>query len=387
MVTEAGRELAAAPAGARPATSVFFGGGTPSLVPAAGLVRVLDAIPRRPDAEVTVECNPDTVTAELLDDLPGRRGEPAVVRGAVDGGPRAGRPGPHPRRGQRGAGRRPGPRGRLRVAQPRPDLRRGGRVARRLAHAPSSGWWPSTSPHVSAYALTVEAGTPLAADPARHPDDDDQADKYLMAVERAGRGRPRVLRDLELGPARASPAATTSSTGARATTSGLGCAAHSHRAGRRWWNVRTPDRYLELIVVGPVGRGRVRGARRRRPSHRGAAAGAAHHATACRSGALPDDDPALEGLVETAGEPPAPDGGRSAAGQRGGAAAQLGAQAAGTAGRANTWPGNTRSGSSADHQDVVVGPDQRVEVARRSRASRGRRPHAACSVRSATRHR
>jgi len=31
--------------------------------------------------------------------------------------------------------------------------------------------------HVSAYALTIEAGTPLADDPARHPDDDDQADK------------------------------------------------------------------------------------------------------------------------------------------------------------------------------------------------------------------
>ena len=28
---------------------------------------------------------------------------------------------------------------------------------------------------------------------------------------------------------------------------GFGCAAHSHRAGRRWWNVRTPDRYIELV--------------------------------------------------------------------------------------------------------------------------------------------
>jgi len=31
---------------------------------------------------------------------------------------------------------------------------------------------------------------------------------------------------------------------------GLGCAAHSHRAGRRWWNVRTPDRYIELVGSG-----------------------------------------------------------------------------------------------------------------------------------------
>jgi len=48
------------------ATSVFFGGGTPSLLDAAALVRVLDAIPRRGDAEVTVECNPDTVDGAKL---------------------------------------------------------------------------------------------------------------------------------------------------------------------------------------------------------------------------------------------------------------------------------------------------------------------------------
>ena len=36
-------------------------------------------------------------------------------------------------------------------------------------------------PHISAYALTVEAGTPLAAQPERHPDDDDLADKYELA--------------------------------------------------------------------------------------------------------------------------------------------------------------------------------------------------------------
>ena len=50
-----------------PATSVFFGGGTPSLLPADLLVGILDAVPRAPDCEVTVECNPDTVTPALLD--------------------------------------------------------------------------------------------------------------------------------------------------------------------------------------------------------------------------------------------------------------------------------------------------------------------------------
>src|SRR6059058_76980 len=45
-----------------PATSVFFGGGTPSLMPAELLVSILEAIPRAADAEVTVECNPETVS-------------------------------------------------------------------------------------------------------------------------------------------------------------------------------------------------------------------------------------------------------------------------------------------------------------------------------------
>src|SRR5436309_2861241 len=49
-----------------PATSVFFGGGTPSLLPADALLRVLDAIEREPDAEVTVECNPDSADAAKL---------------------------------------------------------------------------------------------------------------------------------------------------------------------------------------------------------------------------------------------------------------------------------------------------------------------------------
>src|SRR5947208_14598528 len=48
------------------ATSVFFGGGTPSLLPADRLVQILDAIPRVPAAQVTVECNPDPVDHEKL---------------------------------------------------------------------------------------------------------------------------------------------------------------------------------------------------------------------------------------------------------------------------------------------------------------------------------
>ena len=48
------------------ATSVFFGGGTPSMVPAAQLARIVDAIPLSADAEVTVECNPDSIDLDAL---------------------------------------------------------------------------------------------------------------------------------------------------------------------------------------------------------------------------------------------------------------------------------------------------------------------------------
>src|SRR3546814_6606811 len=49
-----------------PATSIFVGGGTPSMVPPGDLVAVLDRVPRAPGCEVTVECNPDTVSEELV---------------------------------------------------------------------------------------------------------------------------------------------------------------------------------------------------------------------------------------------------------------------------------------------------------------------------------
>jgi oxygen-independent coproporphyrinogen-3 oxidase len=53
-------------AGGPPASSVFFGGGTPSLLTPGQIDLVLSAVPRTAEAEVTVECNPETVDAGLL---------------------------------------------------------------------------------------------------------------------------------------------------------------------------------------------------------------------------------------------------------------------------------------------------------------------------------
>jgi len=174
--------------GGPPATSVFFGGGTPSLVPAVDLMRVLAAIDRTDDAEVTVECNPDTVTDELLTTYLEGGVDAAVVRGAVDGRPRAWWASAAATtwptsNGPSEAARRAG------FRSFNLDLIYGG-------SGESVDDWRLTlervvaldPPHVSAYALTIEAGTPLAADVSRSPPTTtDQADKYLLADELLGR--------------------------------------------------------------------------------------------------------------------------------------------------------------------------------------------------------
>jgi oxygen-independent coproporphyrinogen-3 oxidase len=240
------REIATA--GLAPATSVFFGGGTPSLLPAPLLVGVLDAIARQPGAEVTVECNPETVTPALLAAY--RAGGVNRLSFGVQS------MAPHV---LAALGRRHDP---ASVARAVGDARATGFESINLdlifgVAGESLSDWAATleaalalePDHVSAYALTVEPGTPLAQDPRRWPDDDDQADKYLLADERLSAAgfawyeisnwaRPgRECRHNQLY-------------WAQGDYRGVGCAAHSHHAGRRWWNVRTPERYLDLVGAG-----------------------------------------------------------------------------------------------------------------------------------------
>lgn len=242
------REVERAVADGLPAaTSVFVGGGTPSLVDPSALVEVLDAIPKAPDAEVTVECNPDDVDARLVETwraggvnrvslgvqsmVPhvlaslGRTHDPDNVRRAVD------------------------VIGEAAIVNFNIDLIYG-------AAGESLADWETTlqavvelgPPHVSAYGLTVEAGTPLAADPSRHPDDDDQADKYELADEvlgAAGLAWYEVSNWCRPGYECRHNRLYWS----QGDYVGVGCAAHSHRNGRRWWNVRTPERYVQLVTA------------------------------------------------------------------------------------------------------------------------------------------
>ncbi|AEX77081.1 radical SAM family heme chaperone HemW [Corynebacterium diphtheriae] len=66
-------ELAAASGTTRPATTVFIGGGTPSMLGASGLTRVLSAVRNTigiaPGAEVTTESNPETTSTEFFSEL------------------------------------------------------------------------------------------------------------------------------------------------------------------------------------------------------------------------------------------------------------------------------------------------------------------------------
>jgi oxygen-independent coproporphyrinogen-3 oxidase len=228
-------------------TSVFVGGGTPSMVPAEGLLAVLAELPLADGAEVTVECNPDTVTPELID---------AYAAGGVN------------RLSFGVQSMVPHVLASLGRAHDPDNVRRCVALAKAAgltfnldviygAAGETLDDWRRTlegvlelePPHVSAYGLTVEPGTPLADDPARHPDDDLQADEYELAddlltaaglewYEVSNWARPgHECRHNQLYWTQGEYLA-------------LGCAAHGHRHGRRYWNLRTPERYVEAVEAG-----------------------------------------------------------------------------------------------------------------------------------------
>ena len=230
------------------ATSIFVGGGTPTRVPPESLMRVLEGIPTTGDAEVTIECNPDDITSDML----------RVFR---DGGVNRLSFGVQSmqRHVLRSLGRTHDPE----------NVQRSVELARQIGfadinldiiygvHGESVKDWAATvasvvdlqPTHVSAYGLTVEGGTPLADDPSRHPDDDVQAEMY------------EVVDDLLTAEGMENYEVSNWSQAGRecqhnrlywfqGNYAGFGSAAHAHHDGRRSWNVRTPDRFIELIDSG-----------------------------------------------------------------------------------------------------------------------------------------
>ena len=240
-----------------PVETVFFGGGTPTLLPPSDLAAILAAIDGEfgltPGAEVTAEANPETVDERSLAEL--RAG--GVTRVSL---------------GMQSASHHV-----LGVLDRKHEI---GRPERCVAWARSAGFehvsldliygtpgesdadWIGTvrsaveagPDHISAYALIVEEGTRLAARIRRGelpaPDDDVMADRYLAAESLlTGAG----LRWYEVSNWAASP-------GARCRHNllywtggdwwGVGPGAHSHVGGTRWWNVRHPAAYASRIAAG-----------------------------------------------------------------------------------------------------------------------------------------
>ena len=232
------------------ATSVFFGGGAPSRREAADLVGVLADVERTANAEVTVECNPEDASEERL-----RAYRAGGVTRMSFGVQSTQAP------VLADLGRRHGVGAHVAVAAAvsaagftdwNMDLIVGSRaeslddVERTVEDILGLATPP---PHLSCYVLTPEPATPLGRDPRRHPDEDAAAEAYEL-----------VGRRLEAAGYRWEEISNWARPGHESRHNqlywdqgdyqGVGSAAHSHRAGRRWWNVRTPDRYIRLLEAG-----------------------------------------------------------------------------------------------------------------------------------------
>ena len=241
----------------RPVSTVFVGGGTPSLVGAGPLTALLTAVRDRfglaPDAEVTTEANPESTDPELLGALRasgytrlslGMQSTSTRVLQILDRTHTAGRA-LEVVRWAREAG----------FEHVNLDLIYGTpgeqdvEFARSLQAAIDSG-----VDHVSAYSLIVEPGTRLARQVRTGtlpmPDEDVLADRYLLADTR--------LTDAGMSWYEVSNWARDDAARCRHNLAywtggdwwGVGPGAHSHVGGVRWWNVKHPAAYAAAVADG-----------------------------------------------------------------------------------------------------------------------------------------
>jgi putative oxygen-independent coproporphyrinogen III oxidase len=239
-----------------PVSTVFFGGGTPTLLAPDDLTSVLAAIRDEfglvAGAEVTTEANPDSVDLASLTRLR-EGGIDRVSFGMQSAVPHV-----------------------LRVLDRTHDPRR---VPEVVAWGREAGFeqvsldliygtpgesvadWERSldealacaPDHVSAYSLIVEDGTALARRVRRGelpmPDEDDLADKYLLADERM---EAAGLRWYELSNWARDEAARCRHNllyWQGGDWWGVGPGAHSHVAGARWWNVKHPAAYADRVAA------------------------------------------------------------------------------------------------------------------------------------------
>ncbi len=236
--------------------TVFFGGGTPTVLAASDLVKVLYGIRTRfglaDGVEVTTEANPDSVTPQSLLTLAAggftrvsvgmqsavphvlatleRTHDPVNVARAVEAAKAAG----------------------LKVSV---DLIYGTPGESMLDWRASLDAAIELEPdHISAYALVVEEGTKLGAQVRRGqvpaPEDDDEAAKYELADQ--------ALAAAGFGWYEVSNWARTEADRCRHNEGywadghwwGVGPGAHSHVGGVRWWNVKHPNAFATRLGSG-----------------------------------------------------------------------------------------------------------------------------------------
>jgi oxygen-independent coproporphyrinogen-3 oxidase len=252
------RVLAGAEHGANlPVSTVFFGGGTPTLLPPSALGAILRAIDAEfglaPGAEVTTEANPESVDQASLSELRSQ-GLTRVSFGMQSAVPEV-----------------------LAVLD---RVHRPGRPAQCAAWARAAGfehvsldlifgtpgesdadWRESLDAalaagpdHISAYALIVEDGTRLAARIRRGempaPDDDAMADRYVAADDLLAAAGLRWYEISNWAAGEGAQCRHNLLYWASGNWWGIGPGAHSHVGGTRWWNVRHPSAYAARVSAG-----------------------------------------------------------------------------------------------------------------------------------------
>lgn len=234
--------------------TVFFGGGTPTLLPAGDLVAMLDhlrtLIPLAEGAEVTTEANPDSVTPESLAQLAEGGitrvsfGMQSAVRSVLATLDRTHDPERVPQAvtWARQAG--------LEVSL---DLIYG-TPGETLADVETSvrAALACGVDHLSAYSLIIEGNTAMARQVRRGeigvPDPDDMADKYELIDDLA---TADGLAWYEVSNFARTPANRSRHNLAYWQGKdwwGIGPGAHRHRDGLRSWNVKHPSRYAGMLA-------------------------------------------------------------------------------------------------------------------------------------------
>ena len=238
-----------------PVSTIFLGGGTPTLLPPADLAAVLAAAAAEfglaPDVEVTTEANPDSVTRWDLEELR-QSGYTRISLGMQSAVPHV----------LATLDRTHDP---LRVPAAVAWARSAGfeQVSLDLIYgtpgeslldweASLDGALECAPDHVSAYALIVEDGTTLARAVRRGevpaPDDDDLADKYLLADERLAAAGMQWYEVSNWARDDAARCRHNLLYWTGADWWGVGPGAHSHVGGVRWWNVKHPAAYAERLA-------------------------------------------------------------------------------------------------------------------------------------------